>query len=228
MLPPGFLFGVMLPLFHLAYFVYMKYLKPYPLYFLVPLMIIISCGESQIQMPKPRAYPRVTFPEKKYKTFDPEQCPYKFEYPAYAKIEKENYYFDEKAPNECWYNIVFPAFKGKIYLTYYPIHGPKDFDKYINDSFELVAKHDIKASARKDIAVKNKYGTRGVLFKIKGNVATQSQFFLTDSTRNFIRGVLYFKSRVNPDSIRIIQDFIDKDIEHLLNTFEWKDVQGRD
>jgi len=197
-------------------------MKFYKAFVFLMVLFILSCGDPPVQMPKPRAYPRVTFPQKQYKNFDPEHCPYKFEYPAYAEIEKENYYFDEKAPNQCWYNIVFPGFKGKIYLTYYPIRNSKDFDKYINDSFELVAKHDIKASGRKDIVVKNKYGTSGILFKIKGNVATQSQFFLTDSTRNFLRGVLYFKSRVNPDSIKIIQDFIDKDIEHLLNTFEWK------
>ena len=61
----------------------------------------------------------------------------------------------------------------------------------------------------------------GILFKIEGNVATETQFFLTDSSKNFIRGSLYFNNKVNPDSMAIIQKFIDQDIENLISTFEW-------
>ena len=184
--------------------------------------ILQSCNDSQVPMPKPRTYPKVLFPKKEYKKFQSANCNFEFEYPVYAQIEKEEHYFDEKAPNDCWYNIAFPAFKGKLYLTYYPIHKRKDYDKLINDSFELIAKHNVKASGRNDIVIKNSNGVEGLLFKIEGNVATQTQFFLTDTTKNFIRGSLYFNSRVNPDSIRIIQEFIDKDVTHLLNTFKWK------
>jgi len=32
----------------------------------------------------------------------------------------------------------------------------------------------------------------GEFFKVEGNVATANHFFLTDSTKNFLRGALYF------------------------------------
>jgi hypothetical protein len=36
-----------------------------------------------------------------------------------------------------------------------------------------------------------------------------------------MRGALYFDSTPNADSLRPVQDFLQKDIEHLINTFKW-------
>jgi len=197
--------------------------KVYDFLFLLPIfLLILSCNnEEDTGMPKPRTYPRVDFPQKTYKTFTSEDCNFQFEYPSYAKIEKETKFLKGETPNDCWYNIIIPQFHGQIYLTYYPINSQKDFDKYIVNSFELTAAHDIKANSRKEIRIKNKFNTSGILFKVKGNVASQTQFLLTDTSSNFIRGSLYFNNKVNVDSMRIIQDFIDKDVEHLINTFKW-------
>jgi len=185
-------------------------------------LVVVSCDSEKVGTPKPRTYPRVEFPNKDYQLFTSPNCSYQFEYPKYAKVVKENKYFIDKAPNICWYNIEFPLYNGKIYLTYYPINSIKEFDKLVNDSFTLTSKHDTKASGRKEIKINNKFGTTGILFEVKGDVASQTQFFLSDTTSNFLRGSLYFNNRVNTDSMEIIQKFIDKDIEHLINTFKWK------
>ena len=186
------------------------------------LITLYSCSDSKTGIPKPRTYPRVDFPEKKYTLFSPDNCPFQFEIPVYSKAENNNSFFNDKAPNDCWYNIIFKKFNGNLYLTYYPVNSRKDLDKLINDSFILVSKHDIKASGRKEIKIHNKQDATGLLFKIEGDVASQTQFFITDSTSNFIRGSLYFRNKVNTDSMQIIQDFVDEDILHLIETFSWK------
>jgi gliding motility-associated lipoprotein GldD len=61
-----------------------------------------------------------------------------------------------------------------------------------------------------------------LVFDIAGNTASSVQFYLTDSTRHFLRGSLYFYSAPNIDSLRIVVDFIKKDILHLINTTSWK------
>ena len=185
-------------------------------------LALFSCDEKEIGTPKPRTYPRVDFPQKEYLIFNSTNCNYKYEYPTYAIINQEKKFFGKKAPNNCWHTIIFPKFNGKLHLTYYPIKNRKDFDKLIDDSFELTSIHDIKASGRQEIIIQTKNNISGILFKIEGVVASQTQFFLTDSTENFIRGSLYFNNKVNPDSMRIIQNFIDKDVEHLINSFTWK------
>lgn len=190
----------------------------YLLLFFAAHLIISGCSNSESGTPKPRLYPRVDFPERKYHVFN--ACNFEFEYPDYAEIKKEKTYFDTDAPNDCWYNLFFKSYNDTLYLTYYPFNNKNEFEKLIEDSYDLVSKHDVKASGRKEIPVKLKTAG-GMLFKIEGNVASHTQFFLTDSTRNFIRGSLYFNNKVNTDSMQVIQDFIDEDIEHLIHSFKW-------
>jgi len=189
---------------------------------IITTFVMISCDNNKLGIPKPRTYPRVDFPQKEYTLFDPVNCSFQFEVPVYSEVRNDRSYFKNKAPNDCWYNILFKKFNGNLYLTYYPITNKKDFDKLINDSFTLVSKHDIKASGRKEIKIHNRHNASGILFNIEGDVASQTQFFITDSTSNFIRGSLYFRNKVNNDSMKIIQDFIDEDIHHLIETFSWK------
>lgn len=202
----------------------MKFLnKKYSAFFALitfVLILLISSCTSETGVPKPRTYPRVEFPKKEYQKFESKSCGFSFEYPVYSIIVNDKTYFNSKAPNDCWHNIIFKDFNGTLFLTYYPVNKKQDLDKYINESYELVSMHDIKATGRKEKVIKEK-NKGGILFKIEGNVATETQFFLTDSSKNFIRGSLYFNNKVNPDSMAIIQKFIDQDIENLISTFKW-------
>ena len=62
----------------------------------------------------------------------------------------------------------------------------------------------------------------GMFFELKGNVASQSQFYVTDSTRHFVSGALYFETKPNYDSILPAVNYIQKDLKHLMESFRWK------
>ena len=63
----------------------------------------------------------------------------------------------------------------------------------------------------------------GLFIEMDGKgVATPMQFYLTDSTKNFVRGALYFNFQPDNDSMQPVINFIRKDIDHMINTFEWK------
>jgi len=62
----------------------------------------------------------------------------------------------------------------------------------------------------------------GLVYIIEGNAASAYQFHLTDSTNHFVRGSLYFNNVPNQDSIQPVLEYIEKDIHHLFETFEWK------
>ncbi len=51
---------------------------------------------------------------------------------------------------------------------------------------------------------RNIYGT---YYSIDGNTASSIQFFLTDSTKNYLRGALYFNEQPRQDSIQPVLDF---------------------
>ena len=139
--------------------------------------------------------------------------------------------------------IDFPGFNARIFLSYKQIGGKalykipvgegkyKDslginqFDKLVNDAYTLTSKNDVVASSITDSVFVTKNGISGVYFKVGGNAATAKQFFMTDTVKNFIRGALYFSSTPNADSLKPVQEFLQKDIEHLINTFRWKEVQ---
>jgi gliding motility-associated lipoprotein GldD len=101
--------------------------------------------------------------------------------------------------------------------------GKNKFDSLVNDAFKLSYKqHTYKASAIEDSAMVTPNNVHGMYFTLAGNTATANQFFLTDSTRHFLRGALYFAATPNEDSISIVNDFLKKDLLHLINTLKWK------
>jgi gliding motility-associated lipoprotein GldD len=57
---------------------------------------------------------------------------------------------------------------------------------------------------------------------VGGNAATGRQFFVTDSTKHFLRGALYFDTAPNEDSLSTVSKFLEQDMLHLINTFQWK------
>ena len=190
---------------------------------------------------KKKGYFVIDFPEKNYQVFDEPGFPYSFEYPTYASIIKDsNSFFDNNPENIYWRNIDFNQFNAKIFLSYKAIGGKalykikqpngtyKDslgtnvYDRMIADAFRLTNKNEEKATGKQDSNFSTAINVAGMLFKLKGDVATQRQFFMTDTSKNFIRGALYFYASPNADSLQPVVNFLQKDIDHLINTFKWK------
>lgn len=183
------------------------------------LSTFVSCNSPYTA--NPRGYFQVAFPKKEYRLFDQPGYPYSFEYPVYSNVIKDTTFFGEETENPWWINIDFPQFSGKIYLSYKQI-GPNKFDKLVKDAFDLTYKHTQKADALNDSLMHTSNGVGGMFFDVSGDVATAYQFFLTDSTKHFIRGALYFEATPNKDSIRPMNNFVAEDMRHLINTFRWK------
>ncbi len=185
---------------------------------LIPLLFILSLSScDQDYVPKPRGYFRIAVPEKAYTTFSPETCPFQFDIPVYSEIVKD----PSPKAEPCWMNIEFPKFKATVYLSYKDVKG--DLNKFIEDSRSLSFKHISKASGIEEANISDPvHRVFGTSYQVKGNAASSYQFFLTDSTHHFLRGSLYFYAIPNPDSLAPVNDFITKDIEHLIETFRWK------
>ncbi len=190
----------------------MKFLFPS---LFVGCLLLFGCSENSA--PKPRGYFRINLPAQEYRMLD-SIFPYSFEYPVYARITK-----DRHSPNEAnWINVDFPHFKARVHLSYKSVNG--DLDTYTEDSHSLVMKHIPKASAIEEIAIsdetKNVYG---LIYDIKGTgAASPFQFYVTDSSRHFLRGALYFNALPNNDSLSPVISFIKEDILHMIETLNWK------
>lgn len=186
--------------------------------------------------PKPRGYFKIGMPERDYQQFDEEDYPYSFEYPTYATVSKEK---DSTGNDPYWINIDFEQFKGRIYLSYKSIQGKSvykvksgngyrdsvvsnSFEKLREESYAMTYKHTVKASGIVDSLFSNPHGYAGVYFYVAGEAATSKQFFITDSTRHFLRGALYFDATPNEDSISVVSNFLEQDMRRMISTLKFK------
>lgn len=185
-------------------------------------VLLASCKEETIFVPKPRMYPKVELPSKSYRSFDTSFCQMTFDIPTYTRFEQDKYYFDEKPVDPCWFNLHFDQLNGTLYCSYIPIGSRKHFDNLIDESFRMVEEHNSKANFRKEESILNRYGVGGLYFSLGGEVATNMQFVLTDTTDHFFRASLYFNTEVAPDSIRPIYQFVKDDVDRMIESFQWK------
>jgi gliding motility-associated lipoprotein GldD len=185
---------------------------------LVLLAIFASCSGNHDYSPKPRGYFRIVFPKKEYQSYTA-NCPFTFIYPKYAYIEPDRH-ADAKP---CWLNMQFPQFRGTLHLSYEHINSKKEFNELIEDAHKLSFKHTVKATSIDEGLIRYP-GRRvyGIYYTIDGNAASSVQFFLTDSTRNYIRGALYFNTEPRLDSIQPVLTFVKKDVDLMIKSFRWK------
>ena len=182
-------------------------------YLIVSFTIIFLIGCKQSITPKPNGYFRIDFPEKEYKIIE-NKYPYSFEYPIYTLVHDIN-------NDSSWINIIYPANKAILHLTYKEIND--NISSYLEETRSFVYKHTLKADAISETPYLNpEHKVYGVLYDIKGNAASSLNFFVTDSTHHFLRGALYFNARPNKDSLSPVINFIREDVVHMIETFNWK------
>lgn len=190
-------------------------------YCILFIVVLTACGET-IQVPKPRTFPRIEFPEKSYTTFKGGYCDFTFDYPMYGKVVRDSLFFGEKPVNDCWLDVQYPEFNGYLHCTYYPLEKEGDLDKLIKDEWKMSDKHHVKADYSDQFPIDKRNGTTGMIFEIEGAVASNLQFYLTDNQNHFLRAALYFKTQARPDSLAPVYDFIKDDVSRMIASLEWQ------
>jgi gliding motility-associated lipoprotein GldD len=184
--------------------------------FFLIIFFLASC--SRDYQPKPKGYNRLTLPPLEYQV-SPDSLPYRFEYSTHARLLRDSSWFSEKH----WVEIYYPELKANIHITYKKLNNREDFLKeLLDDSYNLTSKQQIKASGIDELITVTPSGKTAVIAEISGEVPSQFQFTMTDSSRNFLRGALYFNTRVQNDSLAPAIDFMKKETLHFINTLQWK------
>jgi len=179
------------------------------------LLLTFSCHEEYI--PKPHGYFRISFQEKSYHNLDSSALPYRFDIPAYSKVVPDN----DRLAEPFWVNLIVPAHKAEVNISFKKVEN--NLAKLIEDSRTLAYKHSIKADAINErVFINPEKKVYGTIYMIDGNAASPLQFYLTDSSQNFLRGALYIREVPNIDSLRPVIDFLTPDVIRLIETTEWK------
>lgn len=169
---------------------------------------LFSCGDDAV--PKPKGHLRLEYPEAVYEKFEP-NCAYEFEVNKAGEIKTVN----------CSFEINYPKMKATIYLTHKTVDN--NINNLLRDAQKLTYEHVIKAD---DILeqpfVNPKKKVYGMFYEVGGNAATNAQFYVTDSVKNFVTGSVYFYAKPNYDSILPAAKYVQDDMRRIMETLEWK------
>lgn len=190
--------------------------------FILCQLLIVNCfffaSCSHDYQPKPKGYNRLVLPLAAYQNL-PDTLPYQFQYSKYARLLKDTSSIRERY----FVEIYYPDIKANIHITYKRIANSEQLLKeFLNDAYVLTAKHQVKANAIDETITKTSNGKTVIIAEIEGEVPSQFQFTITDSTKNFLRGALYFNTAVANDSLKPAIDYVKKDMKQLINTLEWR------
>ncbi|MEY4572965.1 MAG: hypothetical protein RLZ10_2226 [Bacteroidota bacterium] len=179
------------------------------------LFFIFSCTE-EIYIPKPPTHLEVDLPNHSYQAFT-DSSRYSFEISKLWSVREK---FNE---TDSLILYLGKEIDGDIHFQFSRIDSINTLGKVVNHTFGKVDFHKIRAKQMLDTNFifrdKRVFGT---LFEFIGNSATNFQFYLTDSTDNFLRSELLIRRTPNYDSLQPTLNYIKKDLIHLINTFEWK------
>jgi gliding motility-associated lipoprotein GldD len=189
----------------------------FPLAFLV--LICLACETNWL--PKPPGYNRIDLPNHEYNRLQ-EGYPYQFDFSLQSQVEADSFNLNEKE----WINLNYKKLGAKVHLTYKKIDQNTEFKALSNDAFNLTAKHQIKAYGIEEVVLLTPNGYSAVVAELTGEVPTQFQFFVTDSTTHFLRGALYFNTALKNDSLAPVIEYIKIDLAHLINTVTFEKKAG--
>ena len=183
-------------------------IKPF-LFILVLALAFHACGEETI--PKPKAMLRLDYPAQAYRSMESD-CPYTFDYNRMAEPETDA---------DCNMVLDYKAMKGSIYITYKPVEG--NLKQLLSDAQKLSYEHVVKAdNILEQPYVNGQDRVFGMFYEVKGDAASQSQFYVTDSLNHFVTGSLYFYAKPNYDSILPAAVYLQKDIRRIMESLRWK------
>lgn len=190
--------------------------------FLTLVFLSFTCAACESNwLPKPPGYNRIELPRHEYQRLE-QGYPYQLDFSVHSRVEADSFNLEETE----WINLNYKEFGAKVHLTFKKIDQSTDFKTLSNDAFNLTAKHQIKAYGIEEAILLTPNGYSAVVAELTGEVPTQFQFFVTDSTSNFLRGAVYFNSALKNDSLAPIIEYIKIDMAHLINSvnFEKKGV----
>ncbi|MFN4085020.1 MAG: gliding motility lipoprotein GldD [Spirosomataceae bacterium] len=180
--------------------------------------IILACQQAPESFtPKPRGFFRIPLPPVAYQSLAG-NYPYQFEYSTSAVVQPDTHGLAE--PH--WIILYYPALQARVQFTYKNFNGdlPR-LQAHITDAFRLADKHLVRATEKRESVVSLPSGKKAVVIELKGEVPSHFQFYMTDTTRHFLRGAVYLNQATQDDSLKPIIDYVVRDCYHLMNSLRW-------
>jgi len=181
-------------------------------YLLLVFLLIIStsCKDDDDSLPKPTGFLSLNYPKAKYEKSLTNTYEFETNKMATILVNKKN-----------WMKINYPQLNATLNITYRNVDN--NIMELLKEAEKLTTKHAVKADAiYYDTYINDSEKVYGKLSNVTGNAASALQFHVTDSTKHFLTGAVYFNTQPNYDSIYPAIKYLEKDIIRLMNTTKWR------
>jgi len=188
-------------------------------------LLWLSCSEAPTA--RPDAFMRIGLPSTDNYAPLKESAPFGLDINAEAEVivkdvlaEEGN---EEVREGEYWLDVVYPTVLSTVQFTYKPVDN--NLEALVRDAQQLAYKHTVKASGMREqfFEYKDKK-VYGLYYELSGASATTTQFYATDSTQHFLRGVLYHYSAPNADSLAPVTQFMQAEILEMISSLHWNNA----
>ena len=188
--------------------------------FLLSLVVIFlatsACNDTN-PVPKPSTFLRTEFPEHAYR---PYLSPQNFRFSLADLYMPKT--FEQAKSNYSVQEIDLGPLNGTLFLYYLRLPNKDSLSEIINFANDKVDEHKIMADKIDfEQIIEPQKRVFGTFFELKGNVATNFQFYLTDSSQHFLRGEVLLNCRPNYDSLRPTLQYLKTDLQTLIKSFKW-------
>lgn len=172
-------------------------------------LLLCSCRDEVL--PKPKAMLRLEYEVAETRKFETDLYQFRINAQSFAR-QGENQSV----------TIDYPKMKGSVFITYKPVEG--NLERLLSDAQKLSYEHVVKADNIVEQPFLNDNDrVYGMYYEVMGDAASQAQFYVTDSTRHFLTGSLYFYAKPNYDSIYPAAVYLQRDIRQIMETLRWKE-----
>ncbi len=181
------------------------------LFFLAAIITLLFTACKDEVLPKPKAMLRLEYNKGSYEDFQAVQFRFNRNSKAVVKME-----------NSQSLTLDYPEMKGSIFITYKEVED--NLNELLSDAQKLSYEHVVKAdNIVEQPFVNEDDSVFGMYYEVRGNAASQSQFYLTDSTDHFLTGSLYFYAKPNYDSIYPAAVYLQQDIRQIMESLKWEE-----
>ena len=183
----------------------------------VSLLLLLTCNDNYL--PKPNAFLSLDYPLTNYNDvkFYPKDVSLQYN-SAVSSIESIN-----NSNTLISKRINYKEHNASILIDLHEINNNMDLSRILNELNDFTNIHLKKKNSVINVQEYKNESQRlyASIIKIKGDVTSPYQFYITDSLKNMITASVRYNKSIKYDSVLPSLKYIEKDIYHLIETLTW-------
>jgi gliding motility-associated lipoprotein GldD len=183
----------------------------------VSLLLLLTCNDNYL--PKPNAFLSLDYPLTNYNDvkFYPKGVSLQYN-SAVSSIESIN-----NSNTLISKRINYKEHNASILIDLHEINNNMDLSRILNELNDFTNIHLKKKNSVINVQEYKNESQRlyASIIKIKGDVTSPYQFYITDSLKNMITASVRYNKSIKYDSVLPSLKYIEKDIYHLIETLTW-------